>query len=133
MTIKFTDDHEWVRQENGLVVIGITDFAQQQLGEVVYVEVPDMDRELKQGEEAAVIESVKAAGELNSPVGGVVVEVNETLTEAPEKINDDPDGEGWVYKMKPSDLSELDGLMGLTAYQSLVESLGQAPARPEPG
>ncbi len=123
MTIKFTDDHEWVRQENDLVVVGITDFAQQQLGEVVYIELPDIDREIEQGEEAAVIESVKAAGELKSPVGGVVVEVNDTLTELPEKINEDPDGEGWVYKMKPNDPSELDGLMDLTAYQSLVESL----------
>lgn len=123
MTIKFTDDHEWVRHENDLVVIGITDFAQQQLGDVVYVELPDIDRELEQGEEAAVIESVKAAGELKSPVSGVVVEVNEILAEIPEKINDDPDGEGWVYKMKPNDLSELDRLMDLTAYQSLVESL----------
>ena len=85
MTIKFTDDHEWVRQENDLVVVGITDFAQQQMGEVVYIELPDIDRELEQGEEAAVIESVKAAGELKSPVGGVVVEVNDTLTELPEK------------------------------------------------
>ncbi len=123
MTIKFTDDHEWVRQENDLVVVGITDFAQQQLGEVVYIELPDIDRKIEQGEEAAVIESVKAAGELKSPVGGVVVEVNDTLTELPEKINEDPDGEGWVYKMKPNDPSELDGLMDLTAYQSLVESL----------
>ncbi len=123
MTIKFTDDHEWVRQENDLVVVGITDFAQQQMGEVVYIELPDIDRELEQGEEAAVIESVKAAGELKSPVGGVVVEVNDTLTELPEKINEDPDGEGWVYKMKPNDPSELDGLMDQTAYQSLVESL----------
>ncbi len=123
MTIKFTDDHEWVRQENDLIVVGITDFAQQQLGEVVYIELPDIDREIEQGEEAAVIESVKAAGDLKSPVGGVVVEVNDTLTELPEKINEDPDGEGWVYKMKPNDPSELDGLMDLTAYQSLVESL----------
>ncbi len=123
MTIKFTDDHEWVRQENDLVVVGITDFAQQQLGEVVYIELPDIDREIEQGEEAAVIESVKAAGEIKSPVGGVVVEVNDTLTELPEKINEEPEGEGWIYKMKPNDPSELDGLMDMTAYQSLVESL----------
>ncbi len=123
MTIKFTDDHEWVRQENDLVVVGITDFAQQQLGEVVYIELPDIDREIEQGEEVAVIESVKAAGEIKSPVGGVVVEVNDTLTELPEKINEEPEGEGWIYKMKPNDPSELDGLMDMTAYQSLVESL----------
>ncbi len=123
MTIKFTDDHEWIRQENDLVVVGITDFAQQQLGEVVYIELPDIDREIEQGEEAAVIESVKAAGEIKSPVGGVVVEVNDTLTELPEKINEEPEGEGWIYKMKPNDPSELDGLMDMTAYQSLVESL----------
>ena len=125
MTIKFTDDHEWAREENDLIVVGITDFAQQQLGDIVYVELPDMDRELEQGEEAAVIESVKAAGELKSPVSGVVVEVNRTLDEVPEKINEDPDGEGWVYKMKPNDLSQLDDLMDLTDYQTLVESLEQ--------
>ncbi len=123
MTIKFTDDHEWIRQENDLVVVGITDFAQQQLGDVVYIELPDLARELEQGEEAAIIESVKAAAELKSPLSGVVTEVNETLTDSPETINDDPDGEGWVYKMKPGDPSELDGLMDLAAYQSLVESL----------
>ncbi len=123
MTTKFTDDHEWVRQENDLIVVGITDFAQQQLGEVVYIELPDLARELAQGEEAAVIESVKAAAELKSPLSGVVTEVNETLADTPETINDDPDGEGWVYKMKPNDRSELDGLMDLSAYQSFVESL----------
>ncbi len=123
MTIKFTDDHEWARQENDLVVVGITDFAQRQLGDIVYVDLPDEECELEQGEEAAVIESVKAAEELKSPLSGVVIAVNETLADAPQKINDDPDGEGWIYKMKPSDLSEMDGLMDPTAYQSLVESL----------
>jgi len=123
MTTKFTEDHEWVRQDDDLVVVGITDFAQQQLGDVVYIELPDLERELAQGEEAAVIESVKAAAELKSPLSGVVTEVNETLADTPETINDDPDGTGWVYKMKPNDRSELDGLMDLSAYQSFVESL----------
>ncbi len=123
MTTKFTEDHEWVRQDDDLVVVGITDFAQQQLGDVVYIELPDLERELEQGEEAAVIESVKAAAELKSPVSGVVTEVNETLADTPETINDDPDGTGWIYKMRPGDPSELDGLMDLGAYQSFVQSL----------
>ncbi len=123
MTTKFTEDHEWVRQDDDLVVVGITDFAQQQLGDVVYIELPDLERELEQGEEAAVIESVKAAAELKSPVSGVVTEVNETLADTPETINDDPDGTGWIYKMRPGNPSELDGLMDLGAYQSFVQSL----------
>ncbi len=123
MTIKFTNDHEWARQENDLIVVGITDFAQQQLGDVVYVELPDLERKLEQGEEAAIIESVKAAAELKSPISGVVTEVNETLTDTPETINDDPDAGGWIYKMRPSDRSELDGLMDQAAYESLIGSL----------
>lgn len=123
MTTRFTDEHEWARQENDLIVVGITNFAQEQLGEVVFIELPEIDRTIEQGEEAAVIESVKAAGEIKSPVSGVVVEVNDALTDTPEKINEDPDGEGWVYKIRPGNLSELDGLMDLTAYQALIESL----------
>lgn len=123
MTTKYTEDHEWARQEGDLVVIGITNYAQEQLGEVVFVELPDVDRELSKGEEAVVIESVKAAGEIKSPIGGTIVEINEALTDAPETINSDPAGDGWVYKIKPSDNAELDGLMDDAAYQALVESL----------
>ena len=123
MTTKYTDDHEWARLEGDLVVIGITDYAQEQLGEVVFVELPDIDRELNQGEDSAVIESVKAAGELKSPLGGTVVAVNESLEDAPEKINDDPAGEGWIYKIKPGDNSEFENLMDEDAYKALLDSL----------
>ncbi len=123
MTTKYTEDHEWARLEGDILVVGITSYAQEQLGEVVFVELPDVDRELDQGEEAVVIESVKAAGEIKSPIGGTVTEVNESLTDSPEKINEDPSGDGWVYKIKPSDSSEFEGLMDDTAYQALVDSL----------
>ena len=123
MTTKYTEDHEWARQEGELLVVGITDYAQEQLGEVVFVELPDIDRNLDNREEAAVIESVKAAGEIKSPVGGTVVEVNEVLNDNPEKINEDPSGDGWVYKVKPVDSSEFDALMDDAAYKTLVESL----------
>ena len=123
MTTKYTEDHEWARQEGDMLVVGITDYAQEQLGEVVFVELPDIDRSLDQSEEAAVIESVKAAGEIKSPVGGTVVEVNEELNDNPEKINEDPVGDGWVYKIKPADNSEFDSLMDDAAYNALIESL----------
>ena len=123
MTTKYTDDHEWAREEGELIVVGITDYAQEQLGEVVFVELPDVDRELGQGEDAAVVESVKAAGEVKSPVGGTVVEVNSALEDAPEKLNEDPAGEGWIYKVRPADSSEFESLMDEQAYQSLLETL----------
>lgn len=123
MTTKYTEDHEWARQDGDSIVVGITHFAQEQLGEIVFVELPEVDRTLDNGEEAAVIESVKAAGEIKSPMGGTVTAVNEDLNDTPEKINEDPSGEGWVYKISPFDMSEFEGLMDEAAYQALVESL----------
>ncbi len=123
MTTRYTNDHEWARQQGDLVVIGITDYAQEQLGEIVFVEMPEVDSEVGQGDEAVVIESVKAAGEVKSPVGGTVVEVNEALNDAPETINEDPGGEGWIYKVRPADAAEFDSMMDDAAYKSLVESL----------
>jgi len=123
MTTKYTEDHEWARTEGDLLVIGITNYAQEQLGEVVFVELPDIDQSLEQRDEAAVIESVKAAGEVKSPVGGTVVEVNEALNDNPEKINEDPSGDGWVYKIKPADSNEFEALMDDAAYDALVETL----------
>ncbi len=123
MATRYTDDHEWAREEGDLVVVGITDYAQQQLGEVVFVEPPDIDRELAKGEDAAVVESVKAAGEIKSPISGVVVEVNELLSDEPEKVNDDPDGDGWIFKIKPTDSSEFASLMDDAAYSALIETL----------
>lgn len=124
MTTRFTDDHEWARPEDDLIVVGITDFAQKQLGELVYVELPEVDREIQQGEEAAVVESVKAAGEVKSPVSGTIVAVNESLVDSPEKINDDPAGNGWICKIRPTDPAQLDALMDESAYLGFVDSLG---------
>ncbi len=123
MSTKYTTDHEWARVEGDAVVIGISNYAQHQLGDVVYVELPEIGQTLEQGEEASVIESVKAAGEVKSPVSGEVTEVNETLDDAPEQVNEDPEGDGWIFKLKPSDSSELEGLMNDDAYQALIESL----------
>ncbi len=123
MSTKYTEDHEWVREEAELVVVGITDYAQQQLGEIVFVEPPEIGCELTKGDEAAVIESVKAAGEVKAPISGVVVAVNESLEDTPEKVNEAPDGEGWIFKMRPTDSSEMASLMDDSAYDALLESL----------
>lgn len=123
MSTKYTEDHEWVRAEDDLMVVGITDYAQEQLGEIVFVEPPDIDRELSKGEEAAVIESVKAAGEVKTPLSGVVVAINESLEDAPEKVNQDPAGEGWIFKIRPTDSGEMASLMDEAAYATWLESL----------
>lgn len=122
--IKFTEDHEWIRMEDDETgVCGITDYAQDQLGELVFIELPETGSEVSQGSEAAVIESVKAAGELKAPVSGTIVEVNEALADEPEIVNNDPQGEGWFIKIKVQDASELDALMDEDAYQEYVDGL----------
>ena len=120
----FTEDHEWIRMEDDdVAVVGITDYAQEQLGELVFVELPEVGAEFDQGEEAAVIESVKAAGEFKLPVGGTVVEVNESLVDEPGQVNADPVGDGWFFRLRVKDASELDGLMDEAAYEAWLESL----------
>lgn len=122
--LRFTEDHEWVRiEDGGVAVVGITDYAQEQLGELVFVELPEVGAELDQGEEGAVIESVKAAGELKLPIGGTVTEVNESLVDEPGQVNADPTGDGWFFRLRVKDASELDGLMDETAYGAWLESL----------
>lgn len=121
---KFTKDHEWILMgDDGIGVIGITDYAQDQLGELVYVELPAVDTELSGGGDAVVIESVKAAGEVKAPVSGIVVEVNEALADEPEKVNNDPMGDGWFIKLKISDTGELDALMDEDAYKQYTDDL----------
>ena len=123
-TVKFTKDHEWILLEDGDVgVIGITDYAQDQLGELVYVELPAVEQTFDAGSDVVVIESVKAAGEVKSPVSGTVVAVNETLVDEPEKVNNDPMGEGWFIKIKVADTSELDALMDEDAYKDYTVDL----------
>ncbi len=122
-SIKFTKDHEWVRVEGDIGTVGLTDYAQEQLGDIVFVELPDVGRQLDKGGEAVVIESVKAAGELYAPAVGEVTEVNESLGDDPAQVNSDPMGGGWFFKMRIGALSELDELMDETAYQTLLDSL----------
>ena len=117
---RFTRDHEWVRLDGDLAVIGISDYAQSQLGDVVYVELPEIGRRLEQGKEAAVVESVKAASDVFAPVSGEVVAVNEALAADPAQVNADPMGEGWFLKVRLADPGELSALMDEAAYQRFV-------------
>lgn len=119
--LKYTKDHEWVRVEGDAAIIGISDFAQEQLGDVVFVELPAIGKQFKQGDEAAVIESVKAASEVYAPVGGEVVEINLPLGDNPGLVNEAPTGEGWFLKIRISDASELDALMDEDAYQNFTQ------------
>ncbi len=122
MSLKFTSDHEWVRiEDNDIVAVGITDHAQEQLGDVVFVEMPNIDDEFSQGDDICVIESVKAASELKAPVGGSIVGVNESIADEPTKVNEDPLGEGWFIRLKLSDPSELDALLDESAYKALLD------------
>ena len=122
-TVKYTRDHEWIRIDADTAVIGITDYAQTQLGDVVYVELPAVGRRVEKGKEAAVVESVKAASEVYAPVSGEVVAINEALSGEPGKINADPMGEGWFLKLRIANAKELDELMDEGEYQSFVEGL----------
>jgi glycine cleavage system H protein len=119
--LRYTRDHEWVRVDGDLVVVGISDYAQSQLGDVVYVELPEIGCRVEQGKEAAVVESVKAASEVYAPVSGEVVEVNEALAADPAKVNADPIGEGWFIKLRIDDPKQLDTLMDEEAYKRFVE------------
>ena len=121
ITIKFTQDHEWIRVEGDTGTVGITDFAQEELGDLVYVELPEIGKHFSQGNEAAVIESVKAAADLKAPVSGTITQVNSSLTEEPGKVNADPMGAGWFFKIKLANASELDGLLDEVAYGALIK------------
>lgn len=116
MTIKFTEDHEYIRLDGKTGIVGITNYAQDQLGDIVFVELPSVGQKLKKGDEAAVVESVKAASEIYSPASGTVIEVNTALTGEPGLINTAADSDGWIYKLTLSDAAELDTLMDDAAY-----------------
>ncbi|HEV7718219.1 MAG TPA: glycine cleavage system protein GcvH [Arsenicitalea sp.] len=116
MTTKFTKDHEFIRVEGATGIIGITAFAQEQLGDIVFVELPAVGKKLKQGEEAAVVESVKAASEIYAPVSGTVIAVNEELSGNPALVNQDPAGAGWMFQISIENIAELDGLMDEAGY-----------------
>ena len=122
--LKYSEDHEWLRaNEDGSVTVGISDYAQKELGDVVYVELPEPGRQVGRDEEAAVVESVKAASDVKAPISGTVEAVNDTLTDEPEKVNTDPLGEGWFLKLKPSDPAEIEALMDEAAYEAFIAGL----------
>jgi glycine cleavage system H protein len=121
--LKYTEEHEWVRLEGETATFGITNYAQEQLGDVVFVELPAIGKTLSKGGEAAVVESVKAASEVYAPLGGTVVEVNSALIEQPAMVNSDPTGKGWFVKLKIANRAEFDGLMDEAAYMTFVEGL----------
>ncbi|RJG07215.1 glycine cleavage system protein GcvH [Noviherbaspirillum cavernae] len=121
----YTQEHEWLRIEaDGLVTVGITDYAQDHLGDLVYVQLPEAGKEIGKGEEAAVIESVKTAGEILMPAAGAVVEANALLADEPGKVNADPMGAGWFFKFKPNDVTALDGLLDEAGYKTYIDTLG---------
>jgi len=122
--VKFTEDHEWIRIDGDIGTIGITDYAQEQLGDVVYVELPDVGRKVEKGKDMAVVESVKAASEVYAPVSGSVTAINDKLTAEPATVNSAAMGDGWFVKIKLSNPSELDKLMDEAAYKKYVEGLG---------
>jgi glycine cleavage system H protein len=121
--IRYTADHEWVSLDGDVATVGITDYAEEQLGDLVYVELPTVGREVTAGDETAVLESVKAAGDVKSPVSGIIVEVNETLSDAPEKVNENPTGDGWFFRVKITNTADLETLMDKAGYDSLITSL----------
>lgn len=123
MSLYFTREHEWIRVEGDTATVGISDHAQQALGDIVFAEVPEAGRTLAKGDEAGVVESVKAASDVYAPVGGEVVTGNPALADDPALVNRDPEGEGWFFKLKLGDPSELDGLMKEADYREWVKSL----------
>ncbi len=122
-SIRYTRDHEYIRLEDEGAVVGITDYAQAQLGDVVFVELPALGKRLSQGAEAAVVESVKAASGVNAPASGEVLEINHALEETPALVNEDPGGKGWFLKLKLSNPTEIEALMDEEAYQAYVKTL----------
>jgi glycine cleavage system H protein len=123
-SVRYSEEHEWVRLDGDVATIGITDYAQQQLGDVVFVEVPQVGRKVEKGESVAVVESVKAASDIFAPVSGEVVEANAALADSPGDVNAEPMGKGWFFKVKVADKAQLDGLMDEAAYDAFVKSLG---------
>ncbi|WP_298813878.1 glycine cleavage system protein GcvH [uncultured Roseibium sp.] len=123
MTTYYSKDHEWIAVEGDVATVGITSYAQEQLGDVVFVELPEAGKALSQGDEAAVVESVKAASEVYAPIDGEIVEANDALADEPAKVNEDPEGAAWFLKMKVGNADQLNELMDQAAYKAFVETL----------
>jgi glycine cleavage system H protein len=122
MNVYYTEEHEWIRVEGDAATVGITDFAQGQLGDIVFVELPEAGRQVTKGGEAAVVESVKAASDVYAPVDGEVIEANAALGDDPALANSDPEGKGWFFRLRLADPSQLDGLMDAAAYQAFTDA-----------
>ncbi len=122
MSVKYTKDHEWVREEGGVYIVGISTHAAEQLGDVVFVELPEIGKSLSKGDDMAVVESVKAASDVYAPISGEVVEINQAIADEPAKVNEDAQGAAWFVKLKAKDASELDTLMDEAAYNEFVEN-----------
>jgi glycine cleavage system H protein len=118
--LRYTKTHEWVRLDKGVATVGITDFAQEQLGDLTYVELPTVGDNVEAQSEAAVIESVKAAADVYAPVAGTIAEINKKLLDQPELVNSDPFGEGWLFKLRPDDTSEIDMLLDADQYEDMI-------------
>ena len=123
MTTRFTKDHEWIRLDGDVATVGISEHAQSALGDIVYVQLPEIGRQVEQGGEAAVVESVKAASDVYAPVSGQVVAVNETLDGSPATINEDAEGKGWFFRLKPSSPAQIDALMTAEQYKEYLATL----------
>jgi glycine cleavage system H protein len=122
-TVKFSQDHQWIRLDGDIATIGITDYAQRQLGDIVYVDLPIIGTSVEQHGDICVVESVKSAGEVKAPIGGEILDVNASLMEEPQKVNADPMGEGWFVKLRPSNIDELQVLLDEQAYNEFVSGL----------
>ncbi len=122
MSVYYTEEHEWIRVEGDQATVGITDFAQGQLGDIVFVELPEAGRRVTKGGEAAVVESVKAASDVYAPVDGEVTEPNAAVSDDPSLVNSDPEGEGWFFRLRLADRSQLEGLMSADAYRAFTDS-----------
>jgi len=122
--VRYTEDHAWVViDDDGVATIGISDYAQEQLGDIVYVQLPDIGRDIVQGEDAVMIESVKTTGEVKAPIGGRVIEINELLADSPERVNESPLEDGWLYRLEPADEAEVEDLMDGDDYEDFVGTL----------
>ena len=123
MTTRYTRDHEWIRLDGDTATVGITDYAQEQLGDIVFVELPEVGQALEKGGEFCVVESVKAASEVFAPIAGEVTAVNSALADQPGTVNEAPEGNGWLIKVKPANKAEIDGLMDEAAYKAFLETI----------
>ena len=119
---KYTKDHEWIKIENEIGTVGITNNAQEQLGDIVFFELPELNKKVKKGEQVGVVESVKAASELYTPVSGEIIEINNNLTQTPDLVNKDPEDSGWYMKIRLDDISESENLMSLEQYNQMIKS-----------